>query len=67
MNSPMRMFREDLEGLGEFACVPEFDPAVVPTGCQEVLLVGVEIYVSDQLAVGRLYLPGLTGGGVEVV
>ncbi len=55
------MLLQGLDGLLDIADVPELDLAVVSAAGQVVLAVGVEVQVTDQLAMGILYTVDLTG------
>jgi len=55
----MWVVRENFERLINVPDVPEFDLAVIPTADQVVLLVGVEVHISNQLTMGILYHIGL--------
>lgn len=57
----MRVLLQGLDGLLDIADVPELDLTVVSTAGQVVLAVGVEVQVTDQLAMGVLYTVDLTG------
>lgn len=54
------MFLQGLDRLLDIADVPELDLTVVSTAGQVVLAVGVEVQVTDQLAMGVLYTVDLT-------
>lgn len=59
----MGVLLQGLDGLGDVAGVPEPHLAVIPTAGQVVLLVGVEVQVPHQLAMGALNAVDLAGGG----
>ena len=59
----MGVLLQGLDGLGDVAGVPEPHLAVIPAAGQVVLLVGVEVQVPHQLAVGVLDTVDLAGGG----
>lgn len=61
VNPPVRVLLQALDGLLDIADVPELDLTVIPAAGQVVLAVGVEVQVTDQLAMGVLYTVDLTG------
>lgn len=61
VNPPVRVLLQALDGLLDIADVPELDLTVISTAGQVVLAVGVEVQVTDQLAMGVLYTVDLTG------
>lgn len=58
----MRVLFQGLDRLLDIADIPELDLTIVSTAGQVVLAVGVEVQVTDQLAMGVLYTVDLTGG-----
>ena len=64
-HAPVGVLLQGLDGLGDVAGVPEPHLAVIPAAGQVVLLVGVEVQVPHQLAVGVLDTVDLAGGGTH--
>lgn len=62
---PVGVLLQGPDGLGDIPSVPELHLAVVPAAHEIVLLVGIEVKVPHQLAMGIFYTVDLAGGGEQ--